>query len=399
MPRTRLTQCGLCVVTTLSLSMIANQAFAQQPAPATPAPAAPTVPLTQVVPSTTIAKEVVVNGYLDLYYQADFGRPPHIEPVNGRWYDINHDSYQLTGAELDISRAPTTARPFGFQATVLEGSNSSALASTEPGGTKTYKDFSQLYGTYLVPVKRTTTIDFGKWYAFVGYEGLDSRTQDNYSRSFTFTAMEPDYMTGLRITSIYSSKLTLNGYLYQGYNEVKNSNSTIMTGLGATYSFDGKLSATLQGYNGKESDDKRNDAGSYGGIGFPTPGASWVTQGNLVVIYQKNSRDKFAFDGTDASAVDKGPWNGEAIYYRRQLSSRNALCVRVERSEDDAGLRFLNGGMLLHSFTGTYDYAPSRHLLLRFELRRDLASEPFFNSETGPVKGRTTLTFAQIVKF
>jgi hypothetical protein len=361
--------------------------------------APPAPPLTSVIPTTTFNHDVTFSGYFDLYYQVDFGRPPHSEIENGRWYDINHDSLQLTAAEFDLARAPTVKRPFGFGLTILEGSNSSVLASTEPGGTKSYKDFPQAYVTYLTPLKTPTTIDFGKWYAFVGYEGLDSRTQDNYSRSFTFTSLEPDYMTGFRLTSNISSRLTLNGYLYQGYNEVKNSNSTLMTGLGGTYAFDPKLTVTLQGYNGKESDDKLNDAGSYGGIGFPTPGASWVTQGNLIVVYQKNSKDKFAFDGTYANAVDKGPWNGEEVYYRRQIASAYAFALRAERADDSVGLRFLAGPLQLYSFTGTFDYAPRRYMLLRFELRRDLADKQFFDADGGLSRQRTTLTFADVIKF
>ena len=300
---------------------------------------------------------------------------------------------------MDISRTQVTKQPFGFFVSLLAGPNATTLASTEPGGINTYKDFAQAYVTYLAPTKFPLTLDFGKWYAFVGYEGLDSRTQDNYSRSFTFTLLEPDYMVGLRTTATFNSKLTGYGYLYQGYNEVKNSNSTTMEGLGAAYAFTDKLSATLQGYYGKESNSVMNQSGTFGGIGFPTPGESWVTQGNLVIVYQKNSKDKIAFDGTQARATRKGSWIGGAIYYRRQQDSRNAFCARVERASDPSGLRFLSGELLLHSITATYDYTVNKNLTLRFELRHDISDNPFFNSDNGPATQRTTLTFAQILKF
>lgn len=320
-------------------------------------------------------------------------------PVNGRWYDQNHDNYRISGIQLDISKTPTAARRYGFFVSLLSGPNANTLASTEPGGIDTYKDFAQAYATYLVPAKVPITVDFGKWYAFVGYEGLDSRTQDNYSRSFTFTALEPDYMTGLRGTAILSPKWTVNGYLYQGYNEVKNSNATTMTGAGATYNVNDKLSATLQGYEGKESSSHLNESGTYGGIGFPTPGPAWVNQINPVVVFKPNSKDKFAFDGTYASATHKGNWNGEAVYYRRQLNDRNDFCLRVDRADDSTGLRFLSGGIQLDSFTGTYDYQAGKNISLRFEVRHDIASHPFFNSDSGPTTQRTTFTFAQIIQF
>jgi Putative beta-barrel porin-2, OmpL-like. bbp2 len=353
-------------------------------------------PVTQTIPDTTY-KGLDINGYLDFFYQMDFGHPKG--PENGRWYDTSHDQYRLAAADLDLAYVPSLKHPFGFHITALEGPDSNILAATEPGRKRSYKDFSQAYVSYIPHTKMPLDIDFGKWYAFVGYESLDSRTNDNYSRSFTFTSLEPDYMTGFRIIATTTPKLTINGYLYQGYNEVSNSNSTTMTGLGAVYTFNSKLTATLQGYNGKESNSKLNDAGTYGGIGFPTPGPSWVTQTNAIVVYQKNSRDKFAFDGTYANACDKGTWNGEAVYYRRQFNSQNDACLRIERADDPSGLRFDSGPLLLESATLTYDYATSPNLLFRFELREDFASKAFFNAANGPAKQRTTLTFAQVFKF
>ncbi|MDR3687913.1 MAG: outer membrane beta-barrel protein [Fimbriimonas sp.] len=345
------------------------------------------------------AKMFDVSGYVDLYYQNDFGKTPSGQPVNGRWYDVDHSNYRLAAIQVDLSKAPTSLHPFGFYVSLLGGANANVLASTEPGGIDTYKDFAQAYVTYMAPTKVPLTVDFGKWYAFIGYEGLDSRTQDNYSRSFTFTGLEPDYMTGIRATAAISAKWTVNGYLYQGYNEVENSNSTLKTGLGVTYSPNGKLTATLQGYNGKESSSNLNESGTYGGIGFPAPGQAWVTQINPVVVYKANSKDKYAFDGTYASASGMGNWNGQAVYYRRQFDGRNAACLRVDRADDSAGLRFLAGGIQLCSFTGTYDYKVNDNLLLRFELRHDTASHPFFNSSGGGSQHRTTLTFAQIIQF
>ncbi len=355
-------------------------------------------PLTQAIPSTDI-KGIDINGYGDFYYQYDFGRPSNNQPVNARWYDTAHDHFSLAAVQLDISHTPDTKHPFGFHLTGLEGPDSNILAGTEPGHKRSYKDFAQAYVSYVTPTKMPIDIDFGKWYAFVGYEGLDSRTQDNYSRSFTFTSLEPDYMTGFRITANLTPALTLYDYIYQGYNEVHNSNSTTMEGLGASYAFRSGLTVTLQGYNGKESDDKLNDAGTYGGIGFPTRGESWVTQTNLVVVYQKNSRDKFAFDGTYANAMDKGTWAGAAVYYKRQFDSHHDMCIRIEQAQDPNGLRFYAGSLILESATLTYDYAPSANLLLRFEFRYDLADKDFFNASNGPAKQRATLTFAQIFKF
>lgn len=376
----------------------AAAAHGQTPPPATPQTPPPAASA-QTPPPPAPAKDFDVSGYADLYFQYDFGQRHGNQPVSGRWYDTTQGDYRISAVEVDVSRAPTAKQPFGFFLGLLVGPNATTLASTEPGGINTYKDFSQAYVTYQLPTKYPFTLDFGKWYAFVGYEGLDSRTQDNYSRSFTFTSLEPDYMTGLRATVNPNSKLTLNGYAYAGYNEVKDSNSSPTVGAGATYAFSDKLTATLQGYYGKEGSTTMNQSGSFGGIGFPTAGPSWVAQSNLVVVYQASPKDKFAFDGTQANATGKGTWIGGAVYYRRTQDSHNAFCFRVERADDTDGLRFLAGPLLLHSFTATYDYSVNKNLTLRFEVRHDISDNPFFNSDSGLTTQRTTLTFAQIIKF
>lgn len=343
--------------------------------------------------------KIDISGYADLYYQYDFGRPRINGGVNGRWYDIYHNTYRLAAVQLDISHTATEQNPFGFFVSLYGGKNADILASTEPGGIDTYKDFLQAYVTYRIGGKIPTTIDFGKWVSFIGYEGLDSRGQDNYSRSFVFTGLEPSYMTGLRVTSTINSKLTTNAYLYQGFNEVKDSNKNKTVGLGVTYVFTPTFAATLAGYKGIEGSADQNPVGSYGGVGYPTPGESDTTQGNLYFTYTPTAKDKVALDADYASAKGKGHWNGIELIYRHQISANSALAFRAERAQDSDGLRFGVDSLLLHSLTGTYDFSVNKGLLLRFEVRHDFANMGFFNSSSGLKSSRTTLTFAQILKF
>ncbi|HWA84175.1 MAG TPA: hypothetical protein VG820_12100, partial [Fimbriimonadaceae bacterium] len=54
------------------------------------------------------------GGYLDAYYQYDFGHPQDGDNVNGRGIDIAHNRPNLAFAELDLSRATSAKSPFGF---------------------------------------------------------------------------------------------------------------------------------------------------------------------------------------------------------------------------------------------------------------------------------------------
>jgi hypothetical protein len=49
-----------------------------------------------------------------------------------------------------------------------------------------YRAILQAYSTYIVPLGRGITVDFGKWANSLGIEGNYAKDQINYSRSFCF---------------------------------------------------------------------------------------------------------------------------------------------------------------------------------------------------------------------
>lgn len=345
---------------------------------------------------TPETKDYTLNGYFDLYYQFDFGRPGSGRNVNGRYFDQNHNAYRVAGAELDIFRAPTQAKPLGFYVNLLAGDNTDILHATEPGGRDTYKNFGQAYISYLTG---KATVDFGKFYTPIGYEGTDSRTQDNYSRSFNYTFVQPNYHTGIRASLPLTDKLTVTAYAVQGWNEVQDSNNSKSFIGSFAYSPTAKLSLTLQGYTGKEGSDGLTKAGAFGGIAFPSGGEFQLDMVDFIAVYNLQPDLKLVFNGDYASVKGQGNFNGQAVYLRKTFNSRNSGAIRLDRVEDTDGLR--NGGtpIQLHSITATYDYNLNSNALLRFELRQDYANRDAFNADNGPKRSRTTFTFAEIVKF
>src|SRR6202043_1750970 len=70
------------------LAQLAAAAWAQTP-PTPPAPqAAP--------PAQPAPKPFDVSGYVDLYFQHDFGQPRGSAGVNGRWYDGTQGAYRIS---------------------------------------------------------------------------------------------------------------------------------------------------------------------------------------------------------------------------------------------------------------------------------------------------------------
>ncbi len=339
-------------------------------------------------------------GYIDVYYQFDFGRPARGNNVNGRGFDIAHDRIRMASAEIGFSRAPNATSPWGFNLQLYGGKNSELIHLAEPGGSDKYHFIRQAYVTYAEP-KSGWTFDLGKYDTWIGYEGIDTRSSDQYGRGFNWTYSEPTYETGFRATGKLSPSATLALFLVRGWNEVEDGNNSASMGAQLTYTVNPKMTVVLQNHFGNEGSDSPNDVGSFGGIGFPMAGTSRVHLFDAIVTYQWTDKTKLAFNfdyGTASGGPNTGKWNGEVLYARHQINDKQAASLRLERVEDSDGLR-AGVPVMLHSVTLGYDWLVCKNSTLRFELRRDFANQAFFADKNGAANNRTTFTAAAIVKF
>jgi len=342
---------------------------------------------------------VTFGGYLDFYYQYDFGRPA--TDLAYRFFDIRHNRWDLAEADLDAIMSPTAKRPIGFTLQAIAGKSADILNATEPGGKDYFKYLGQGYVTYQSPGKTPITVDFGKYYTWIGNEGYDSRTQINYSRSFTNTFAEPDYHVGFRATFPASPKVTIIGYLVNGWNETEDSNGGKSGGLTLNYVPDSRTSLAVQNYFGDEGSNRSNDVGSFGGIGFPVPGIFHVHLLDVIASRQLTPTLKIIGNidyGSATRTGNSGTWDGELAYLQDTFTSKSSGTLRFDRMHDTSGLR-TGTPVLLHSITATYDYNLNKNVFLRAELRHDIADNSVFATHNGTSSHRTTITFAQILHF
>lgn len=344
--------------------------------------------------------QITTGGYADFYAQSDFHRATAGQDLNGRGYDPRHESFRLGLLEFDASLKPVPAKRLGFTLNLIYGENTQYQFSTEPGGTNKYRNFGQAYVTGVTSGSKPLTIDVGEFYTFIGYEGFDARSQDNYGRSFLYTLMQPNYHFGARVSAPLSSSTTGTVYVVNGWNEIKDANNRKSIGASLAVNMSPKLAVTLSGYDGDEGSQTPNDGGSYGGLGLPNPGNVHVDMADLIVTYQVRPNLKFGLNADYASLKDASAtgWNGIALYGRQTLGAKAAAALRVESVQDAGGLR-AGVPIRLNSITGTYDYNFNKSVTTRFEVRRDGASTAFFASSSGLRSERTTLTGALILKF
>lgn len=361
----------------------------------------PTLAILSAISQTAKQNPIQTNGYLDVYYEHNFARSGTGPTLDGRGLDIANNDTTLSFAELDFSKAVAARDPLGFTLMLYTGKGPDLINLAEPGGKSKYKLFRQAYVTYQTSGKSPVTFDLGKFDTWIGYEGIDNRYQDQYSRSFNWTYSETTYETGLRASAKLSSKLNGALYVVQGWNEVEDANNGKSWGVTLNYAPDANSSYVIQNHSGTEGSTHANDIGSYGGIGFANPGTSHVDLVDFIASRQVTPKTRVAFNVDYANSnkdPNKGKWNGEVLYVRRQLSAPNAASLRLDRFEDSDGLR-TGAAVKLYSATTGFDHTFTPNLTARLEARYDISNNPFFVATSGLENNRTTFTVAAIAKF
>ena len=185
------------------LALCAGEARAQEPAPApTPAPARREAP------------KIDVTGFVDVYYGYNFNG---VDPI-ARTFDVQHNAFSLSLAEVAFAKGVTPESRVGFRVDLDFGKTADLVAAYEPEGTdgkEIYKHIQQAYGSLLTGKVQW---DVGKFVTPMGAEVIESQDNWNYTRSILFGYAIPFYHVGIRTTVPVSDKLSLAGFLTNGWN-------------------------------------------------------------------------------------------------------------------------------------------------------------------------------------
>lgn len=353
-----------------------------------------------------------INLGLDTYYEYNFDNP--IGRVNLlRAYDVLSNEFSLNQASLVLEHAPDVAAghrwggrldlQFGQATDTLQGN-----PVNEPRP-EIYRNIFQAYGSYVAPVGKGLSVNFGKWSSSLGIEGNYTKDQINYSRSFWFNFL-PFYHMGALVSYPVSDRFSLNYWIVNGTNQVEATNGFKDELFGVTAKPLKTLTWTFNYYLGQDHPD-RTPVSSCGpvpvqpGLCFvaitPAPDgkthifdsyATWNTTPKLTLalegdyFIQRLWAQAAPGESSAPSHVDGG-----AAYIQYQLSPKLVIATRAEYMADPQGL-FSGISQDLKESTVTFDYKLNNGLLMRYEWRHDYSNDPTFLSDVQGVfkKSQTT---------
>jgi hypothetical protein len=353
---------------------------------ATPAPASPPAPtgLAGLLGSTTL------SGFVDVYYGFN-GNQPASRTTALRNFDINSGQFGLNMIELIADKATSPDSRVGYHVSLGFGQamnlvNATEVASpnipvtTNPasGPPSTETNFAQYlkegYIEYLAPAGKGLKIDVGKFVTNAGAEVIETKDNWNYSRGLLFSWAIPYFHFGAKATYAFNDKVSLAGFLLNGWNNSVDNNSGKTTGFTLAVTPTKKLAFIENYYVGPEQTNNNSN---------------FRHLTDTVVTFNPTSKLSLIgnFDYGHEAFSPGSPvwWSGFAGYIKYAPNDKWAVATRGEWFKDHNG--FTTGtAQNLGEFTLTLQRMFASKIISRLEYRRDMSDQSVFPYRTGLFK-------------
>lgn len=322
--------------------------------------------------SATAGYAQTFTGTLDGYWSYNGNTPidGSGQRVNqGRAFDLYDQAFSFNYGELAVDYKPNNV---GFRADIGFGDTAEVVHYNE---TDIWRHIQQ---AYITAGKGKFTFDFGKWVTPFGAEVIETKDNLNYTRGFLFTYGIPFYHMGGRVTLGYNDKVSVAGFVVNGWDNVKENNSAKSIGLSANIKPQGKIGLIANFLYGKENPTTDNSRELYEGILNLNLHERFTLSGDY--IYGRDNAANLA-PGIDGARVH---WQAAAAYGKVKLSNNLNVNGRYEWFDDHDGFR-TNAVQQLQSATITAQI-PVSDLNFWAEFRKDMSNtDAFLKTAAGPL--------------
>jgi hypothetical protein len=210
---------------------------------------------------------------------------------------------------------------------------------------------------------------------------IESQDNWNYTRSILFGYAIPFYHFGVRASVPVNDKLSLSGYVVNGWNNGAELDGSKAFAVGATLKPGASATWVANYMVGQEAHELE-------------------TRHLLDTTLSVAATEKLSLMGNfDYGKEGALRWWGVAAYAKLQATPSWALAGRYEYVDDTEG-GFMTFGAKAQSVTVTSDHTIAGALKARLEYRTDFADDAIFATDEGPPKkSQTTLTVGIVCSF
>jgi hypothetical protein len=340
-------------------------------------------PAGQPVAAPPPAPVVLFGATLEGYFAHNANRPDSL--VNTfRAYDSRTDSFALQQAAIVIDAPPsvTDGRRYGLRLDLQFGQAVGALQgnpANEPHP-DLYRNVWQAYGTYVFPVGRGLTLDFGKFASPLGVETNYAKDDDHFTRALLFDFL-PFYHMGARVSVPVGDRLTAFYMITNGAQQTEDFNSLQAHHGMVIVKLPQHLHVTASVYRSHEPS---------GIVNILDAQAAWTPVGPI------SAGLDLARTGSRAPEADHVRTLTGVGTYVRAAHGPWAAAVRYEWLDDAGGL-FAGLAQTLQEITATGEWRGADGFLTRIELRRDFSDRQVFSARGATTSAAQTTITAGLV--
>lgn len=319
----------LCLLTVLAAPLLAQTAA--------PAPAAPALKWRGSFWASAVVQDQDT---------ADGSR--FLSPVDAGGKSLSVEGLTL-GADLDLGKG------WSLRTTLLGGHAAKVLnaASAETGSLA-------LSEAQLVWTGEKDTLRLGRMNTFLGMEFLDGPANLTASRGLLFSFADPFGQVGVNWHHAFSPVWSVDLFLFNGEDRIKDNNHGKTAGLALTYNHGGAADKymSLHVYRGAEQDGfgANRIPGAEGRARTRFAGMGQWIWGPATLVWEASFAREPLGPGmvVDAPANATATWGGAGFIFRVSLSERWGAYLRAEQFSDDTGLRFAGDPTAVAAFPPTW---------------------------------------------
>ncbi len=342
-------------------------------------------------------KDIDFSGFVDTYYSYNFnspasrgpGRPSTGDPSHGagtadtanpntlRSFDQHDNSFTLNNVELIVMKEATEDDPVGFGFVTMYGEQSNFISFVEshgrvdnfqPGGQSF--TIQQGFVTYKAPIGNGIDLKMGKFATWIGAELIESVDNPNYSRSLLYQNAIPFTHTGISAGYAFTDKLTVTGFLVNGWDTFVDNNSGKTLGYQIVYDFAENLSVYFNGSHGPEQ-----PSGSAGVARHPKANTSDMRHFfDFILVYSPFDKLKFNLNYDHGTEEEVGHWHGVSLITQYFFTDAVDVAVRGEYFKDSGSRTGFGSTVEAYEGTVTLNVKIRQNLYVRPEVRYDWAT-------------------------
>ncbi|MBX7187623.1 MAG: porin [Vicinamibacteria bacterium] len=330
---------------------------------------------------------ITLGAFVETYFSWNFNRPQS-SLTAFRGFDARHDSFALSNAVLDTH---WTAGAASGRLALQTGDTPDIYYGAE--ATSDIRHILEATVAWKAPVGKGLTLDGGIFLSPIGPETILIKDNWTWSRSTLFFGL-PFYHAGMRATYPVSDRWSVTGAVYNGWNNVTDTNGKKSVSVQGLYTKPDKITASLLYFGGAERP-----------RGAPE-GQPWrnLFDAHITMAVSKAlSLQAHADGGFEDTTFGRSSWRAAALAARVKANSwlyvagrADILDETIPGSSAGTASPLFFPTTRVRSLTATLDARPADRLSVRLEFRHDAAADPIYfrgASAVSSAKSQSTVTF------